>query len=140
PPPRLRRRVRPQRAPPPARPPRVALAAPPPATPAPVFAPDPPMAAPLPPPPPPLPSPAPRIPVAAPAATAPRREVSPEVVSRDALARLAACLAGAGTFDSWSGVVDNVPLVAFVSPNVLREPVAAAAACIAGLLGAAARE
>src|SRR5205814_1242591 len=104
------------------------------------FAPDPPMVAPPPPPPPPLPSPAPRIPVAAPAAAAPRREVSPEVVSRDALARLAACLAGAGTFDSWSGVVDNVPLVAFVSPNVLREPVAAAAACIAGLLGAAAGE
>jgi len=82
----------------------------------------------------------PRIPVAAPAAAAPRREVSPEVVSRDALARRAACLAGVGTFDSFSGVVDNVPLVAFVSPHVLREPVTAAAACIAGLLGAAAGE
>ena len=128
----------PESAPAPSLPPRVAVAAPPVATPAPVFAPDPPMVAPPPPPPP--PSPAPRIPVAAPAAAAPRREVSPEVVSRDALARLAACLAGAGTFDSWSGVVDNVPLVAFVSPNVLREPVAAAAACIAGLLGAAAGE
>src|SRR5436190_12874252 len=134
------REVPPESAPAPSLPPSVAVAAPPAAKPAPVFAPDPPMVAPPPPPPPPLPSPAPRIPVAAPAAAAPRREVSPEVVSRDALARLAACLAGAGTFDSWSGVVDNVPLVAFVSPNVLREPVAAAAACIAGLLGAAAGE
>jgi hypothetical protein len=120
--------------------PSVEVAAPPVAAPAPVFAPDPPMVAPPPPPPSPPPPPAPRIPVAAPAAAAPRREVSPEVVSRDALARLAACLTGAGTFDSWSGVVDNVPLVAFVSPNVLRESVTAAAACIAGLLGAAAGE
>ena len=119
--------------------PSVEVAAPPVAAPAPVFAPDPPMVVPPPPPSPP-PPPAPRIPVAAPAAAAPRREVSPEVVSRDALARLAACLTGAGTFDSWSGVMDNVPLVAFVAPNVLRESVTAAAACIAGLLGAAAGE
>ena len=68
------------------------------------------------------------------------RSQSRERVAADHLGRLAACLAGAGTFDSWSGVVDNVPLVAFVSPNVLREPVTAAAACIAGLLGAAAGE
>jgi hypothetical protein len=132
------REAPPESAPAPSLPPSVAFAAPPVAAPVPVFAPDPPMVAPPPPPPP--PSPAPRIPVAAPAAAAPRREVSPDVVSRDALARLAACLAGAGTFDSFSGVVDNVPLVAFVSPNVLREPVTAVAACIAGLLGAAAGE
>jgi len=134
------REVAPASAPTPGLPPSVAVAAPPVAAPASVFAPDPPMVAPPPPPPPPPPSPAPRIPFAAPAAAAPRREISPEVVSRDALARLAACLAGTGTFDAWSGVVDNVPLVAFVSPNVLREPVTAAAACIAGLLGAAAGE
>ena len=132
------REAPPESAPAPSMPPSVAFAAPPVAAPVPVFAPEPPMV--TPPPPPPPPSPAPRIPVAAPAAAAPRREVSPEVVSRDALARLAACLAGAGTFDSFSGVVDNVPLVAFVSPHVLREPVTAAAACIAGLLGAAAGE
>ena len=136
------REAPPTSAPAPSLPPSVAVAAPPVtapprvAAPAPFVAPDPPMVAPPPPPPP--PPPAPRPPVAAPAA--PRREVSPEVVSRDALARLAACLAGAGTFDSFSGIVDNVPLVAFVSPNVLREPVTAAAACIAGLLGAAAGE
>jgi hypothetical protein len=64
----------------------------------------------------------------------------PEVISRDALTRLAACLAGAGTFESWSGVVDGTALVAFIAPTVPRDAVTAVAARVAGLLGAAAGE
>ena len=86
---------------------------------------------------PPLPIPPTRVAARAPA---PPREVAPEVISRDALTRLAACLAGAGTFESWSGVVESVPLVAFVAPTLPREAVTAVAARVAGLLGAAAGE
>src|SRR5438445_527891 len=74
---------------------------------------------------PPLPDPPRRVAAPTPA---PPREVAPEVISRDALTRLAACLAGAGTFESWSGVVESVPLVAFVAPTLPREAVTAVAA------------
>jgi hypothetical protein len=126
-------------APPPAAGPRAPVAAPapppaPPPSPPVIVAPPPAVPVVAPPPPPP---PAPRTPVAAPA---PPREVVPEVISRDALTRLAACLAGAGTFESWSGVVDGIPLVAFVAPTVPRDAVTAVAARVAGLLGAAAGE
>jgi hypothetical protein len=77
------------------------------------------------------------VPPPAPIATsAPAREV----IDRDALARLAACLGGAGTFESWSGVVEGVPLVAFLTPTLPRDAVTAVAARVAGLLGAAAGE
>jgi hypothetical protein len=56
------------------------------------------------------------------------------------LGRLAACLTGAGTFEAWSGIVDEVPLVAFVAPSLSRAAVTAVAARLAGLLGAAAGE
>ncbi|HEV8584882.1 MAG TPA: hypothetical protein VGT02_07905, partial [Methylomirabilota bacterium] len=82
------------------------------------------------PPPPPPPAPAPVV------AVAPPREV----IDREALARLAAGLTGAGTFESWSGVVDGVPLVAFLAPTLPRDAVTAVAARIAALLGAAAGE
>jgi len=64
----------------------------------------------------------------------------PEIISRDALARLAACLAGAGTFESWSGLVDGAPLVAFLAPTMPRDAVTALATRVAGFLGAAAGE
>jgi hypothetical protein len=64
----------------------------------------------------------------------------PEVLDRDTLARLAACFAGAGTFESWSGVTDGVALVAFLAPILPRDSVMAVAARVAGLLGAAAGE
>jgi len=143
-------------------PPRVTA---PPVAPAPSVAQPSPAPAPTPPPPPPpvaappppaLPRPAPAAvtpaertvpdavpspPVAAPSrAPAAAREVAPEVISRDALTRLAACLAGAGTFESWSGVVDRTALVAFIAPTVPRDAVTAVAARVAGLLGAAAGE
>ena len=88
---------------------------------------------------PPPPAPPTRVAASAPA-PAPQREIAPEVVSRDALTRLAACLAGAGTFESWSGVVEGSPLVAFVAPTLPREAVTVVAARVAGLLGAAAGE
>jgi len=106
-----------------------------------------------PPPPPPRPAPAavsptpwtaadaaPSPPVAPSRAPAAPREVVPEVISREALTRLAACLSGAGTFESWSGVVDGTALVAFIAPTVPRDAVTAVAARVAGLLGAAAGE
>jgi len=62
------------------------------------------------------------------------------VISRDGLARLAACLSGAGTFESWSGIVDGTALVAFIAPTVPRDAVTAVAARVAGLLGGAAGE
>jgi hypothetical protein len=105
-------------------PPPPVMVAPPPAV-APVVAPPPP------------PPPAAPPPVAA---AAPRRDAAAEVISRDALTRLAACLAGAGTFESWSGVVDGTALVAFVSPTMSRDAVTAVAVRVAGLLGAAAGE
>jgi hypothetical protein len=119
-------------APPPIAPPPVAPPPPPP---------PPPVAAP-PPPPRPAPLAAPAAPqvAAAPRASAQRREVVPEIISRDALTRLAACLVGAGTFESWSGIVDGTALVAFVAPTVPRDAVTAVAARVAGLLGAAAGE
>jgi hypothetical protein len=137
-------------APPPAvAPPPVGAAAPPPPPPVPPMpaaAPPPPAAAPPPPAaapaptaaPRPRPSPPPRA--AAPRPPVPRAEVLPEIISREALTRLAACLAGAGTFESWSGVVDGTALVAFVAPTVARDAVTAVAARVAGMLGAAAGE
>ena len=116
--------------------------APPPPPPAPVTAPPPPpvagapltrIAAALPTPVAPPPAPV------APAPPAPRRE-PPEVISRDGLARLAACMSGAGTFESWSGIVDGTALVAFIAPTVPRDAVTAVAARVAGLLGGAAGE
>jgi hypothetical protein len=81
--------------------------------------------------------PPPPAPVAPPApAVAPRRDV----IDREALARLSASLAGAGTFDASSGVVDGVPLVAFLDPTLPRDAVLAVAARVAALLGAAAGE
>jgi hypothetical protein len=132
-------------------PPAAPVVAPPPPAPAPP-PPPPPVAAPPPPPPPPVaapPPPPPRpAPAAAPppAAAAPRRtpaasrDVAPEIISRDALTRIAACLAGAGTFESWTGVVEGTPLVAFIAPTVPRNAVTAVAARVAGLLGGAAGE
>ena len=104
----------------------------------PVAPPAPPVAAPVPPPvvTPPPPSPI----VARSAAPAPRRAAASEVVGRDALMQLAACLAGAGTFEAWTGTVEDTPLVAFVEPAVSRDAVTAVAARVAGLLGAAAGE
>jgi hypothetical protein len=132
-------------------PPVAPVAAPPPPPPAPVAAPPPPAPAPPPPPPPaaaPPPPPPRRAPAAAPppAAAASRRtpaasrDVAPEIISRDALTRIAACLAGAGTFESWTGVVEGTPLVAFIAPTVPRDAVTAVAARVAGLLGGAAGE
>jgi hypothetical protein len=100
--------------------------------------PSPPVAAPAPPPvvtPPPPPSS-----VAPSAAPAPRRAAASDVVGRDALTQLVACLAGAGAFEAWTGVVDDTPLVAFVEPAVSHDAVTAVAARVAGLLGAAAGE
>jgi len=54
--------------------------------------------------------------------------------------QLAECLAGAGTFEAWTGTVEDTPLVAFVEPAVSRDAVTAVAARVAGLLGAAAGE
>jgi hypothetical protein len=104
----------------------------------PVAPPAPPVAVPVPPPvvTPPPPSPI----VARSAAPAPRRAAASEVVGRDALMQLAACLAGAGTFEAWTGTVEDTPLVAFVEPAVSRDAVTAVAARVAGLLGAAAGE
>jgi hypothetical protein len=70
----------------------------------------------------------------------PRHAAASDVVGRDALTQLAACLAGAGTFEAWTGIVDDTPLVAFVDPAVSRDAVTAVAARLAGLLGAAAGE
>src|SRR5207248_10056603 len=67
-------------------------------------------------------------------------DVPSEVISRDALTRLAACLSGAGTFEAWAGIVDGTALVAFVAPTVPRDAVTAVAARLAGLLGAAGGE
>src|SRR5262245_61689995 len=130
-------------APPPPPPPAVTAPPPPPPPPPAVTAPpQPPLAAPAPPPPGrPAPAPAPPSSVAASRrARAASRDVSPEIISRDALTRIAACLAGAGTFESWTGVVDGTPLVAFIAPTVPRDAVTAVAARVAGLLGAAAGE
>lgn len=80
----------------------------------------------------------PPAPVAPP--VAPPREMPREAVDRETLARLAACLAGAGTFEAWSGEADGVPLVAFVAPSLPRDAVTAAAAHVARLLGAAVGE
>jgi hypothetical protein len=83
----------------------------------------------------------PPSPIGAPAAaSAPRRAGASEVVGRQALTQLAVCLEGAGTFEAWTGIVDDTPLVAFVEPAVSREAVTAVAARVAGLLGAAAGE
>jgi hypothetical protein len=93
------------------------------------------------PPPPPVVTPPPSSPIVAPRAeSAPRRAAASDVVGRDALTQLAACLAGAGTFEAWTGIVDDTPLVAFVEPAVSRDAVTAVAARVAGLLGAAAGE
>ena len=104
---------------------RLRRATPPPA--APVVAPSPPPMA-----------PAPAI-AQAPAA-ARRRDVAAEGISRDMLTRLADCLAGAGTFEAWTGSVEGTPLVAFVAPTVPRDAVTAVAARVVGLLGGAAGE
>ena len=104
----------------------------------PVAPPAPPVAAPVPPP---VATPPPTSPIVArSAAPAPRRAAASEVVARDALMQLAACLAGAGTFEAWTGTVEDTPLVAFVEPAVSRDAVTAVAARVAGLLGAAAGE
>jgi hypothetical protein len=85
--------------------------------------------------------PAPRVAVT-PARIAPVAPPPPprERVDRDTLARLAAAFANVGTFDVWCGAVDDVPLIAFVGPNVARDAVTALAARLAGLLGDAAGE
>ena len=122
-------------------PPPAAAVAPPPA---PVVAPPPAAPVAAPPrrssstPPPPL-APPPPTPVVAPVSAA-RREPTPEVVSRDVIARLAACLTGTGTFESWAGIVEGTTLVAFVAPTMPRDAVTAVGVRIAGLLGAAAGE
>jgi hypothetical protein len=89
-------------------------------------------------PPPPLASPPP-TPVVPPVSAA-RREPASDVVSRDVIARLAACLTGTGTFESWAGIVEGTTLVAFVGPTMPRDAVTAFGARIAGLLGSAAGE
>jgi hypothetical protein len=113
-------------------PPVVAPASPQPVAVPPVLAPPPsPVVAPPPPPVGPHQAPAPPV----------WRDVVADVISRDALVtRLAACLAGVGTFESWSGVVDNTALVAFIAPTLARDAVTAVAARVAQLLGAAAGE
>jgi hypothetical protein len=78
---------------------------------------------------------APLAPVAAPPPPKPR-----EVLDRETLSKLAACFAGAGTFESWAGLVDDVPLVTFVAPSLSRDAVTVAAVRLAGLLGAASGE
>jgi hypothetical protein len=113
--------------PPPARAPRPTT---------PVAPPSAPVAAPAPP-----PVVTPPSPIVAPSvASAPRRAAASDVVGRDAVTQLAACLTGAGTFEAWTGIVDDTPLVAFVEPAVSRDAVTAVAARVAGLLGAAAGE
>jgi hypothetical protein len=135
--------------PPPVMTPPAPVVAPPAATviappPVPVVAPPPPAPVAAPPrrssstPPPPLASPPP-TPAVAPVSAA-RHEPTPEVVSRDVIARLAACLTGTGTFESWAGIVEGTTLVAFVAPTMPRDAVAAVGVRIAALLGAAAGE
>jgi hypothetical protein len=135
--------TRPVMTPPPVvTPPPVMTPPPPLVAPPPLVTPPPPVVMPPPPPvvaPPPPPAPAPPVARQAPAPSA-WRDVGGDVINRDALARLAACLAGAGTFESWSGVVDGTALVAFVAPTVVRDAVTAVAARVAQLLGAAAGE
>jgi hypothetical protein len=127
--------------PPPPPPPPVAAPPPPPPPPPPVAAPPPPPPVAAPPPPPrPAPAAAPPSVAASRRAPAASRDAAPEIISRDALTRIAACLAGAGTFESWTGIVDGTPLVAFIAPTVPRDAVTAVAARVAGLLGAAAGE
>jgi hypothetical protein len=63
-----------------------------------------------------------------------------EIVDRETLGRLAACLADVGSFDVWCGVADDVPLVAFTAPSLSREAATAIAARLAGLLGDAGGE
>jgi hypothetical protein len=70
---------------------------------------------------------------------APPRDPSPPI-SREALARLAAPLAGTGTFEAAAVAVGGTPLAAFVGPGLARDAVTTLAARIATLLGGAAGE
>ncbi|HEV8473396.1 MAG TPA: hypothetical protein VGR82_11530 [Methylomirabilota bacterium] len=76
----------------------------------------------------------------APTPRAPAKPAAQSVVDRETLARLSACFTGIGTFDGWSGAVDDVALIAFVAPSLPRDAVTAIAARVAGLLGDAAGE